>query len=108
MKQRIYRELGGRDEEGEVCQNCDELVGCVWSAPSRLWQEVTGFGPGGILCPECFAGLVEGHLHRFLYWSCDTRGFPGLRFGGGRVLPIGLGIFHQRLKCWLSSHLWRL
>lgn len=86
------------EEEGEICQKCNEPVYCVWSAPSKLWQEVTDFGNGGILCPKCFAALVEEHLHTFLYWSCDTRGYPGLRFTRGKVKSIGLGIFLQHLK----------
>lgn len=90
--------------EGEICQKCNEPVDCVWSAPSKLWQEVTGFENGGILCPKCFATCVEECLHTFLYWSCDTRGYPGLRFSKGLVKSIDLGIFHQRAKLWLGRH----
>ena len=74
------------EEEGEVCQNCGKKVDLVWHAPDKLWKSVTDFkGGGGILCIGCFEALVEEHLHTFLYWSCDTLDFPGLRFTEGRA-----------------------
>lgn len=90
-------------EEGEICQSCGKGVGCVWSAPSKLWHEVTGLEFSGILCPKCFATCVEECLHTLLYWSCDTRGFPGLVFIGGKVVSTSLGILLQRAKLWLLN-----
>ena len=86
-------------EEGEVCWRCDKEVSVVWYAPDWLWKKVIGLGCDGILCIKCFDKLIREHTDTFLYWSCDTRGFPGLRFGRGKAFSIGLGILWQRM--WL-------
>ena len=90
-------------EEGEICQCCGKEVDVVWSAPSRLWEDITGFGRGEILCIKCFDTLVWERTDSFLYWSCDTRGFPGLWFTRGKVISIGLGIFLQCVRIWLRN-----
>lgn len=95
------------EEVGEICQKCGKPVACVWSAPTKLWEDVTGFGRGGILCCRCFDALVWKRTDAFLYWSCDTRGYPGLRFTRGRVVSIGLGILLQRVRLWLRQCLRR-
>lgn len=81
------------DAEGEVCQKCGESVRYVWHAPDKLWKDVTGFMDGnGVLCLRCFDGLVWERLHRFLYWSCDTRGYPSYS------LVNTLGRLRRRLR----------
>lgn len=93
--------ISAQQEGGEVCQSCGESVGCVWSAPEKLWKEVTGSKDGGILCPKCFAALVQERLHTFLYWSCDTRGYP--RYSPIHMLrpwlrKMRMKLWHRRVK----------
>lgn len=40
--------------EGERCHDCGRPYELVWTAPDWLWRLVTGWGEGGLLCPDCF------------------------------------------------------
>lgn len=41
-------------DDAEHCQRCGRGYSIVWAAEDDLWNEVTGKGESGLLCPDCF------------------------------------------------------
>jgi len=64
-----YRHI--RRCHGEICKDCGRPVargiGTWWDAPDGLWVEIND-GPGGCLCPKCFADRCMEKEGLLIYW----------------------------------------